>query len=223
MPRLIGALVLGLIASSHASVSFADCFSPLQNDSFEAILVPSQTEYDQIPNWTLSEGARAVVYGSPGSLSSTPAGPDEWGSTYLDGGFSELATAIQRVEVPSECEDMYDQGFWWLLVTARLGDVVGEPDQARVEVRFLDAADQGLGVLQGCISDAGSGNSIHYYFVCSHPLPIGTRVVEFRTLLENVNGGRNTAWADNLSIGFTWPDPVVPTTWGGIKAASGRN
>lgn len=230
MTRLACILGGGLLALSVPTFSLADtvepigalpadCFQPLQNPSFEATLVPNQSEYNQIPNWTLTSGMRTVVYGSPGSLSSAPASPDDWGSTYLDGGFSDLAIATQRIEVPTECESIYDEGYYFLLLEARLGDVVGEPDHAEAEVRFLNAADQQLGdLLQTGFIPPGTGNSISSILVCSKSLLPGTRFVEIRVLLVNTNGGRNTAWADNFSIGFAWPDPVEPTSWGAIKA-----
>ena len=219
MIRLVSILVCGLFALSLPTLSLAGCFDPLENPSFEATLVPNQNEYDQMPNWTLTGGMRAVVYGSPGSLSTVPVSQDDWGSTYLDGGFSDLAIATQRIEVPTECESIYDQEYYFLLLEARLGDVASEPDHAEAELRFLNAADEQLGnILETGFIPAGTGNSISSILVCSQFIPSGTRVIEIRVLLVNVNGGRNTAWADNFSIGLTWPDPVQPTSWGAIKA-----
>jgi hypothetical protein len=36
--------------------------------------------------------------------------------------------------------------------------------------------------------------------------------------LHGVDGPYNNAFADDIHLAIVYPDPVVPSTWGGIKA-----
>lgn len=198
-----------------------DCVVPLiLNGSAEDTAGTAGSPAGDIPSWSFSGGMRSMRFGAPGSLTGIPSDFGEWGQRYFDGGNSDLAVATQLVPVRPECEATYDAHFYFIVAQVRLGTVAGEPDAAWLDVRFLDAAGLSLGGFRVGEPPDGTPGTGATNFVAggSAPLPFGTRATEFRLYLQNFNGGRNTAWADLLFAGFTWPDPVQRTTWGGLKA-----
>lgn len=221
---LVPGCALILCCVAPAGVAVADnCLDPgLVNGSAEDTLAAMSGVGGAAPaGWTVTGGLTSRHYAAPGSLHDPPG--NSWGVRYFEGGDSPLATATQTLPVRPGCEDTYDVPFFWFLISAHLGAVEGEPDAARVELRFLDSGGQPLGGFQigqapdGTPAPDGVGTWLWEAYAM-RPIPPGTRSTEIRVVLDNFNGGRNTAWVDRVEAHVTWEDPVQPTTWGGLKA-----
>ena len=144
------ALILCCSASAGAAVA-DNCLDPgLVNGSAEDTLAAMSGVGGAAPaGWTVTGGLTSRHYAAPGSLHDPPG--NSWGVRYFEGGDSPLATATQTLPVRPGCEDTYDVPFFWFLISAHLGAVEGEPDAARVELRFLDSG--GTGHTHRCGTD----------------------------------------------------------------------
>lgn len=176
-----------------------------------------------IPGWTVAGTITVVEYGNPGPF---PAATDRPGGgtpekLFVGGPGAGLSTATQVLHIPQEMWVDIDgnPGFWGFGIEAVLGGWESDEDNARLVVSFLDAD---LGNIEtstvGPVTAADRNNTTALEWVSRYwQVPVGARHVQIVLEMNNVNGGYNHAFADDIFSYFAYPDPVETVSWSRIK------
>ncbi len=161
-----------------------------------------------VPGWLTSGNFTVVQYGA--SLDTTfpkltSAGPADRGQNFFAGGPANTnSSAVQALDLGAGFSQIAAGGVTYQLA-GYLGGANNRSDNATFQATFLDAASAVLGVaVLGPVTATDRTNTTALLpRAAQGPLPLLTRRVELRLVMNGTAGPQNTAFADNLSFQLT--------------------
>ena len=160
----------------------------------------------EIPAWTVTNQMTVLKYGTPGGFPTTNTpGPLNRGNQFFVGGpDSPVSEASQTIGI-SAVGPVIDNQFVRYKLTAFLGGVGGQKDNAEVHARFLDGDGKSLGeaVIGPVLLAERDYKTLFLLKSASGILPVGARHVEIRLQFNLVDGKYDDACADNIALVLT--------------------
>jgi hypothetical protein len=157
----------------------------------------------EIPGWTVTNQLTVLKYGTPGGFPTTNTpGPFNRGNQFFVGGpDSPVSAAMQTISI-SDVGSVIDNQFVRYKLTAFLGGVGGQKDNAEVHARFLalDGKSLGEAVIGPVLLAERDYKTMFLLKSASGILPVGTRNVEVRLQFNLVDGKYDDACADNIAL-----------------------
>lgn len=157
----------------------------------------------EIPGWTVTNQLTVLKYGTPGGFPTTNTpGPLNRGNQFFVGGpDSPVSAASQTISV-SDVGSVIDNKFVRYKLTAFLGGVGGQKDNAEVHARFLAADGKSLGeaVIGPVMLAERDYKTMFLLKSASGILPAGTRNVEVRLQFNLMDGKYDDACTDNIAL-----------------------
>jgi hypothetical protein len=222
MKILQGAMLAGLLGGVLAAPPAAAQGWPvalINNSAEDGTASPDGMTAVTIPGWTVTGSLTVVAYGTPGEF--PPTGEHMTGQLFVGGPGSGLASASQTALIPEDAWGCIDVGgFCYVHVMAVLGGWEAEEDSARLVVTVLDGQSaELLRFVVGPVTAADRGQVTKFMtYTRGVAMPVGGRAVKVQLEMYGVDGSYRNAFADDIVVSIVYPDPALPSTWGGIKA-----
>jgi len=163
-----------------------------------------------LPNWTITGQATAVVYGAPGGFPlSTDPGPASRGLNFFEGGDVGSSSASQVVSLAFATAQI-NAGLVSYDLSAWLGGFSSHDDNAVLTVNFRNASN---GILStstlGPVLAADRSNATGLLLrSTTGPVPVNTTNALVTLQMTRLIGTSNDGYADNLSLAIV-PEPAT--------------
>ncbi len=164
----------------------------------------------KIPGWTTAHGFTADAYtDSGGDLTPTTPGPKSRGKNYFYGGPGQnRSTAVQAIKLTAFVADIV-KGKVTYTLSAWLGGISGQGDNAALSVTFVDTKGKVLSsrTVRGPKSPSTTGL---YSKHASGVVPVTAADVKLQFTMTRLAGGDNDGLADNLSLVLSTSTTTIP-------------
>jgi hypothetical protein len=196
----------------------------LVNGNAESGLSSSTGAPVAIPGWTASPFMTVIPYGAPGGFpTASDPGPPDRANQFFAGGNALASSATQDINVSGNAADI-NAGRVTVDLSAWLGGFVTDPDNAQLDLTFLDGGAMTLGSITiGPVSPADRGNATGLILRRKTiVLPAGTVTLRATLTMTRSSGAFNDGYADSLSVVLRAPAVVTTTAdsgAGSLRAA----
>ncbi len=194
---------LNIYPSAHALASRSFGFNVIRNGRAEAAAGATGNSTAPVPDFTTTSHFTTSKYdGGSGDLSPTSPGPSDRGANYFYGGPNNVSSSATQVDDVSAGASAIDAGTVSYTLSAYLGGLTNQRDNATLTVRFEDGAGHSLGrakIGPVLVSDRGGVSKLLFRQTTGH-VPVGTRRVRVVLQMTRLDGSDNDGLADDLSL-----------------------
>lgn len=217
--KLTSGLLIAFLAGALSGLSPALAATVLFNQN---LIINGDAESDvgsatgaaigPVTGFTTTGDFTVTKYGAVVSSGAFPAltspGPVDRGLNFFSGGFTNLSSANQRIDITSVASSI-DLGSTRYELSGFLGGFADQGDHAVLTATFLNSEDAPIGI--GSIGPilAADRNNVTGLLerMTEGSVPMGTRSIEIALALNKNVGQYNDGYADNLSLKLT-PVPL---------------